>query len=115
MLQDPEAHPVFGFNNPPPESGKPEYGYEFWIRVDDTTDSAEGVEVKEYSGGHFAVTTCKLYGDPRGAVPEVWQWLLGWVHSNGYEWRHVHELEGVRDPSAPVEEVFLDLYLPIED
>lgn len=115
LLDDPKAHPVYGFNNPPPEPGKSEYGYELWIQVDDSTGPSDAVEVRDYPGGRFAVTTCKLFGDPRGEVPLIWQWLLGWVKSNGYEWRQAHELEGVRDPNAAVEDVVLDLYLPIED
>jgi DNA gyrase inhibitor GyrI len=115
LLDDLEAHPVFGFNNPPPEPGKSEYGYEFWISVDDTTEAAGDVHFLDYPGGRFAVTTCKLQGDPRGKMPEIWQQLLEWVQASDYTWRPVHELEGIRNPGAPIEEVVLDLYLPIED
>jgi DNA gyrase inhibitor GyrI len=115
LLDDLEAHPVFGFNNPAPEPGKPEYGYEFWIRVDPTVEAAGDVHFQDYPGGLFAVTTCRLHGDTRGSVPEIWQQLLKWVQSSRYTWRSVHELEGLRNPGAPVQDVILDLYLPIEE
>lgn len=66
------------------------------------------------SGGLYAVTRCKLCGDPEGSVPEVWKRLWDWVQASGYEWRRTHELEKPVDPLAPEEELVLDLYLPIE-
>ena len=34
LLDDPEKHRVFGFDNPSPTPGSPNYGYEFWIVID---------------------------------------------------------------------------------
>ena len=44
------AHAVFGFNNPPPEAGKPTYGYEFWIKVDPSLPDVPGLGRSEYPG-----------------------------------------------------------------
>ena len=115
LLDDLAAHPVFGFNNPNPSSGRAEYGYEFWIRVDLETQAEGGIEVKDFGGGSFAVTTCKIKGDPQGSVFEVWQKLFEWVKSSEYEWRRTHELEKVVNPQASEGELVLDLYLPIEE
>ncbi len=115
LLDDLVAHPVFGFNNPPPEPDRPTYGYEFWIKVDTDTPPAPGLQRKEFPGGRYAVTACRLYGDPHGSVLEIWQRLLSWSEEHGYRWRHTHELEHILNPGAPDEEIKLELYLPIEE
>ncbi len=115
LLHDPASRPVFGFNNPPPEPGQPLYGYEFWIRVEGSPTLPEGLELKEFPGGRFAVTPCRLHGDSRGSVPEVWRQLLDWVHHSPYAWRHTHELERLCNPGADEEEILLELLLPIEE
>ncbi len=114
LLDDIQKHPVFGFNNPNPTPDRREYGYEFWICVDPDVETEGDIEVKEFAGGLYAVTTCKLLGDPKGSVPEVWGRLWEWVQSSQYRWRRTHELEKLHDPSASEENAILDLYLPIE-
>jgi DNA gyrase inhibitor GyrI len=116
FLQDDENHPIFGFNNPNPQPDNKEYGYEFWIKVGTDVESEGDVEVKDYPGGLFAVTTCKLTGDPSGRnILETWKALLEWVKTSNYKWRKVHELEKVHDPMASESDIILDLYLPIEE
>ena len=115
LLDKSEEHPIFGFNNPPPSPDRKEYGYEFWIRVDPGTESEGEVGVKDFPGGLYAVTSCKLKGDPKGNVFEVWQQLLAWVQSSNYKWRRTHELERSLDPGASEDDLVLDLYLPIEE
>ena len=114
LLNDLEKYPVFGFNNPSPTTGQKEYGYEFWIRVDADAEPEGGIEIKDFPGGLCAVTSCKVFNDPQGSVPEVWHRLFAWVQASEYTWRKVHELEKLHDPLAPVEELVLDLYLPVE-
>lgn len=115
LLVDVENHPVFGFNNPPPSRDRKEYGYELWIRIDPGTEPEGEIEVKEFPGGLYAVTACKLMGDPKGNVFEVWQELLEWVRRSKYAWRKTHELERARNPQASSEDLVLDLHLPIEE
>ncbi|MHC4405435.1 MAG: AraC family transcriptional regulator [Planctomycetota bacterium] len=114
LWRDAEKHPVFGFNNPNPSAERKEYGYELWIRVGPDASSDADVEVKDVPGGLYAVTACKLLGDPRGSMPDVWRKLWDWCQASEYRWRHTHELEKPQDPRAAVEEMVLDLYLPIE-
>ncbi len=114
LLADTEHHPVYGFNNPSPTHNAKEYGYEFWIKVDSDTASEGEIAVRDFVGGLYAVTSCKLADDPKGSVMEVWQQLLAWVHESPYQWRETHELEGLRDPNAEGQNLVLDLYLPIE-
>ncbi len=114
LLDDPEAHPVFGFNNPGPSAGEQEYGYEFWIAVDTEAQPPAGGGLKDFAGGVYAVTTCRLTGAP--SVLEHWRALLRWVHASEHTWRRTtHELERIRNPLAAEPEVVLDLYLPVGD
>jgi AraC family transcriptional regulator len=115
LLEDNEKHPIFGFNNPNPSPERREYGYELWIQVDPETQADGEIKVKDFAGGRFAVTSCKLMDDPRGNTAEIWLKLWKWVQSSEYRWRKTHELEKSLDPRAPMEEMVLDLYLPIED
>ncbi len=113
MFRDPERHPVFGFNNPPPSRESGEYGYELWIGVGEPDPAETNVEFKRFAGGLYAVTTCKLTGEP--GVMACWRSLWDWVQRSPYRWRKSQELERVRDPNAPEEEMILDLYLPIAE
>ncbi len=116
LLQDPARYPVFGFNNPNPSPGREEYGYEFWIGVKPGAEAEGGVEVRDFPGGLYAVTTCRLVGDPAGSVPAVWRSLWDWAQSHErYRWRNTHELEQCRNPQADEKDLELDLYLPIEE
>ena len=112
LLDDAQAHPVFGFNNPNPSAGRAEYGYELWIRVAADTAAEEEIEIKDFAGGLYAVTGCRLHG--AASLPEVWKKLWDWAQSGDHKWRRTHELEQVRNPQAPEEEMVLDLYLPVE-
>lgn len=112
LLEAPDLHPVFGFNNPSPSPGKTEYGYEFWIALEPDQVQESGIQVKEFPGGLYAVTRCKFVGE--SSVPETWRALWEWVQSSEYRWRETHELEKVTDLTAPQDEIELDLYLPIE-
>jgi DNA gyrase inhibitor GyrI len=113
LLADVDEHPVFGFDNPPPQPDQEEYGYEFWIRVSPDVEASGDVEIKEFPGGLYAVTTCRLHGEPN--VAETWRLLWEWVQSSEYQWRQTHELEQPHDPLADEEDLILDLYLPIEE
>jgi len=114
LLEDSQAHPVFGFNNPSPTRAGGPYGYEYWIRIGPEDAATGGIEVKDFPGGLYAVTTCKLFGDPSGTVMDVWKKLADWVTRNGHQWRQTHELERLHDPRVSGDEIVLDLYLPIE-
>ena len=113
LLNDPQKHPVFGFNNPSPSPDRPDYGYELWIRIDPDTDVGDDVESKDFTGGRYAVVRCRLVGDPRGTILDMWHALGDWVQDSPHEWRQTHELEQVVDPRVPEQDFELDLYLPI--
>jgi predicted transcriptional regulator YdeE len=71
---------------------------------------------EEFKGGLYAVTKCKLHGDPSGNVAEVWKKLWDWAQSSHkYRWRRSHELEQSHNPQAAEEDIVLSFYLPIEE
>ena len=85
------AHRVFGFNNPSPTAGSPNYGYEFWLELKDGETelisaaaadalSAEEVELKSFDGGLFAVARCRGVA----AVPDTWRQLVTWLEDSRY-------------------------------
>lgn len=116
LLRDDTQHPIFGFNNPSPSPEIKEYGYELWIKVGADIESERGIEVKDFPGGLYAVTTCSLINDPSDRnIIETWKALWNWVKSSKYKWRRTHELEKVHDPMASEKDLILDLYLPIEE
>lgn len=110
LLDDAGNHPVFGFNNPAPSRERKEYGYELWVQIGPDIEPEGEVQVKDFEGALYAVTTNK--GIPN---PEIWMKLWDWVQSSEYRWRKTHELEGVRNPLASEDELVFDLYVPIEE
>ena len=113
LLGDDDRHPIFGFNNPNPSAGRKEYGYELWIRVDAPEAGEDAVAFKEFAGGLFAVTACRLQGDP--GIGATWRRLWDWAQGGPYRWRRAQELERVLNPNAREDELVLELYLPVDD
>jgi DNA gyrase inhibitor GyrI len=109
LLSDPDRYPVFGYTFQPPKKNETEYGYEFWIAIGPEIKVESDVKEQAFAGGLYAVTT--HHGPPS---PEVWKSLWDWVQTSRYRWRKTHELERPRNPSAPVDALVFDLYLPIE-
>lgn len=121
LLDNIEKHPVFGFNNPNPSPDREDYGYEFWIRVEPDTKPEEDINIKEFEGGLYAVTTCKLKEEleseffQRQGYLESWKKIVDWVKSSKYKVGKHQCLEKAHDPEASEEELILDLYISIEE
>lgn len=113
LLSNPDEYPVYGFNNPNPEEGKKEYGYEFWIKVDEDY-SEKGANYKTHEGGTYAVTRVEVR-DPWEDIPKAWMNLLKWVQENGYKMKQDICLEHTLDPGAVNGQFILDLMLPIKE
>jgi DNA gyrase inhibitor GyrI len=100
----------FGFNNPNPAPGSPNYGYEQWITVDQDTKPEGDVRITEFGGGLYAVTRFKDVNN----IGEVWQSLVLWREDSTYRMGHHQWLEELlTEPDVPYEEYEFDLYLPI--
>jgi DNA gyrase inhibitor GyrI/DNA-binding HxlR family transcriptional regulator len=121
LLEDIEKHPVFGFNNPNPSPDRKEYGYEFWIRVEPDIKPEGEIDIKEFKGGLYAVTTCRLKEEleseffQKEGYLESWKKIVDWVKSSKYDFAKHQCLEKAHDPGASDKELVLDLYCPIEE
>ncbi len=116
-LDNPGKHRIFGFDNPLPSVGTPNYGYEMWIQVEPGTEAGEGVEIKDVDGGLYAVTRCEVKGNPDTFIPTVWMKLWEWVEKNNeykYEMRQSLEEHLSPVPFEVTDYFTLDLYLAVE-
>jgi DNA gyrase inhibitor GyrI len=116
FLQSRQQHRIFGFNNPNPSEGSPNYGYEFWMLVGPEQQSAGEVEIKDFPGGLYAVARCQVKGDAYQSIPITWQALVQWCEDSPYRMSSQQCLEEVIENEMLAEGEFtLDLYLPIEE
>jgi DNA gyrase inhibitor GyrI len=119
LLKNLSAHRLFGFNNPDPHPGSPNYGYEQWMTVGPEVESQGDVDIKEFSGGLYAVTRCKGVS----AIPTTWKQLVAWYEDSPYQRAHHQWLEECLNPQVNMlppsgvepdyEQLVFDLYLPI--
>jgi len=103
---------TFGFNNPNPSPGSPNYGYEMWLVVGPDVDAEPPIEIKEIPGSKYAVT--RFTGLPK--IGKVWRDLVAWFEDSSYtrppNWCTC--LEQVINPAETDPEKWtFDLYLPI--
>ncbi len=92
---------MFGFNNPNPSPGSPNYGYQFCITVGPEVQPEGDIRIGELEGGLYAMTpfTMTEGGDPNSAIPDAWMRLDAWVaaspHRRGnHQWLEEHTLQG---------------------
>ena len=112
LVKGGEYPTTYGFNNPNPSKGTPNYGYEIWLPVDETLEPEGDLRIVDFYGGLYAVTRFKgLFN-----IGEIWGKLVRWQEGSKYKLgAHQcleHLLEGVEQtPEAMV----FDLYLPIAE
>jgi effector-binding domain-containing protein len=105
-------HPGFGFNNPNPSPGSPNYGYELWLPVSPEVSAEGEITIKDFPGGLYAVT--RFEGLSR--IGQVWMALVAWREDSPYRCTDGVCLEHLLNPDEPdVEKYLFDLYLPVED
>ncbi len=112
LLDDPDAHRIFGFDNPTPSPGSPNYGYEFWIVVGPDAEPEGEIKIKDFPGGLYAVTRCKGVQN----IGPTWKRLVAWREESKYRYAHHQWLEehiGPVDVPQDEEELVLDLCMPI--
>lgn len=111
---DPEKARFFGFNNPDPSPGSPNYGYEQWITVGPGVEGEGEVEIKEIPARRYAVKRC----EGLDTIGRRWKELVTWFEDSPYKKPpHWHECleELLTPPDVPYEEYVFDLYLPIAE
>ncbi len=102
----------FGFNNPNPMPGTPNYGYEQWMTVGPDTEPLADVEIKHFEGGLYGVLRC----DGLATIEEDWGRLAAWVEAGPYrvdQRRCLEEL--ISSPVLPHTEWVFDLHLAITE
>ena len=116
FLDDPKHHRIFGFNNPEPSPGSPNYGYEFWITIGTEVQPAREMEIKDFAGGLYAVTWCEVQGRPYETIPATWKKLVLWRENSKYKHANHQWLEEhLHEKDAPEGDFNLNLYLPIAE
>jgi effector-binding domain-containing protein len=111
---DIEAARFFGFNNPNPSPGSPNYGYEQWMTVGPDVEGEGDVTIKEIPARRYAVARCEGID----TIGEDWRKLALWFEESPYKKPpHWHECleELLTPPDAPYEEYVFDLYLPLAE
>jgi effector-binding domain-containing protein len=102
----------FGFNNPNPSPGSPNYGYEQWMTVSTDVQAGGEITIKEIPARRYAVTHCKGVS----TITEVWRKFILWFEDSPYR-KPAHCCECLEElltpPDVPFEEYVFDLYLPI--
>ena len=108
--EDLSQHRFFGFNNPNPSPGSPNYGYEQWMTVGPEAEGDDEIEIKEFQGGFYAVTRSEGLQN----ISENWQRLVIWREDTKYREAHHQWLEECFTPLAErLEDFVFDLCAPI--
>jgi DNA gyrase inhibitor GyrI len=105
---------LYGFNNPNPSPGSPNYGYEQWVVINKEYEPSKDVEFKSFTGGLYAVTRC--YGIPE--IGDKWQQLFRWRQNSSYQSASHQWLEKLTNPSQDpldMHKMVMDLYIPISE
>jgi len=111
-ITDLKAHRFFGFNNPNPSPGSPNYGYEQWMTVGPEAKGDGDVTIKTVPGGLYAVMHCQ--GIPNH---QIWGVLMKWRDQSTYRAAHHQWLEECLTPDRPSDEAKweFDLYWPVAE
>jgi DNA gyrase inhibitor GyrI len=114
LLDRPQRPRFFGFNNPDPSPGSPNYGYEQWMEVDEGIEADGDIQIKDIPGAAYAVA--RFQGIEN--IGEMWKRLVIWGEMSTYKLapRQILEelLSPIEDLDDPAKFVF-DLYLPISE
>lgn len=78
--KDYEQRRFFGYNNPSPTPGSPNYGYDTWVTVDASVQPEDGVRIIDFPGGLYAVT----HVDKVEEIGSTWKQLVRWMESSRY-------------------------------
>lgn len=113
-LLQPGAFRHFGFNNPNPSAGSPNYGYEIWIVPEKNIPENPDDKLVDFQGGLYAVAYCPSLS----VIGEIWQKLVIWRDTSQYVSGKHQWLEELMQPwkTGRAEDEFqFDLFLPIKE
>jgi AraC family transcriptional regulator len=115
LLDDLETHRLFGFDNPSPSAGSPNYGYEVWIVVDPEVEPEGEARILDFDGGLYAVTRCIVPKGRFDVIGATWRKLIVWREDSKYKCGAYRCLEESLPMDLPGTEFVLDLYLSIAE
>ena len=102
----------FGFNNPSPSAGSPNYGYEVWVTVPPEVEPEGDIRIVEFAGGLYAVTrftNLELIG-------QTWGEMVKWRDASPYKMGYHQWLENLLNPlEKDFSKYTFDLYMPIRE
>ena len=111
---EPKDARFFGFNNPNPSPGSPNYGYEQWMTVGPDVKAEGEITIKEIPARQYAVARC----EGLSTIGKVWRQLVLWFEDSPYK-KPPHWSECLEElhtlPGVPPEDFVFDLYLPIAE
>jgi DNA gyrase inhibitor GyrI len=107
---------VFGYNNPNPAAGSPNYGYDAWMIVGKDVQAEGDARMIDFPGGLYAVARC-VVTKPWEDIPGTWKKLVHWregsrYHEASHQWLEEHITP---QDEAGEENFTLDLFLPIKE
>ena len=105
-----DAIPHYGFNNPNPTSGSPNYGYEIWAGVPEQIEPQADLKVVLFPGGRYAVTRFENLEN----IGRVWKDLVHWRENSSYLPAHHQWLEHLLNPRETDPSRYdFELFLPV--
>lgn len=113
LFADGQAHRIFGYNNPDPTPGSPNYGYDFWVTLGPAVTVSGDARLINFTGGLYAVT--RFVGEAGPDIPAAWKKLVAWVEQSRYRPARHQWLEEHFYPTSPEPGFCIDLYMPIAE
>jgi DNA gyrase inhibitor GyrI len=102
----------FGFNNPDPSPGSPNYGYEIWVTIPEEVQPEGDIRIVGFCGGLYAVTRF----EDLDKIGSTWKALVRWRENSKYRMGGHQWLEHLLTPKERDFHKFVfDLYMPISE
>jgi len=102
----------FGFNNPNPSVGSPNYGYEIWVEVGAEVEPEGDIRIVDFCGGLYAVTRFENLEN----IGPVWKELAFWREGSKFKPGRHQWLENLLNPrETDLAKLVFDLYLPVAE
>jgi DNA gyrase inhibitor GyrI len=108
---------LFGYNNPDPAPGSPNYGYDVWMTVGADVQAAGEARIIDFPGGLYAVLRVDVRL-PSDDIGSGWKRLVKWMEAGKYQhgahqWLEEHI--GPLEDQGGGKPFTLDLHLPIRE
>lgn len=112
LLDQPQRPRFFGFNNPNPSPGSPNYGYEQWMTIPPDLQPENGIEIKEIPASLYAVARFQGLEN----IGSMWMRLVAWCEASPYQMGEGQCLEELISPIEDMDDLskyIFDLYIQL--